>query len=426
MSTGSPARTRSQRDEVVVTVDAWEGSSPRIAGRLRRAGRAERSDLAFEYERGWLVDPSIALDPSLELRLGEQRRRVAAQLHPIFSDAAPDRWGQKLLAHREAAVAAREGRAARTFDPFDFLVRVNDATRMGALRLQRPDGGGFLDDAELGVPPKAELRELEAIADRLERGVKASDNERAAWLEKLLPPGASLGGARPKASFESDGALWMAKFPAPSDTRDKAAWEFLLGRLAMKAGVAVPEHALLTLGSAHHTFAARRFDREAGHRRMYASAMTLLDRTDHDDDASYIDIAAAIELHGTPTKSALEHDLEELFRRVVFNALTAHRDDHLRNHGFVHDGKGWRLAPAFDLNPMPDMVEHQIAFDDAGTRIADLDAIATTARHYRLQPKHAERIIVEVRGAISTWRQAARDIGIDRHEQDLVASAFAA
>jgi len=425
VSKRSPVLARNQRDEVVVTVDAWEGSPPRTAGRLRRAGRAEKSDLAFEYDQGWLVDPSIALDPSLELRPGEQRRTVAAQLHPTFSDAAPDRWGQKLLAQREAIVAAREGRTARTFDPFDYLVRVNDATRMGALRLQRPDDGAFLDDAELGVPPKAELRELEAIADRLERGAKGSDNERAVWLEKLLAPGASLGGARPKASFESDGALWMAKFPAPSDTRDKAAWEYVLGELAVKAGVAVPEHALLKLGSVHHTFSARRFDRELGHRRMYASAMTLLDRTDH-DDASYIDIAAAIELHGTPTKSALEQDLEELFRRVVFNALTAHRDDHLRNHGFLHDGSGWRLAPAFDLNPMPDMVEHQIAFDDAGTRIADLDVIATTARHYRLQAKQAERIVVEVKGAVSAWRQAAKDIGIDRHEQDLVASAFAA
>lgn len=411
---------------MVVAIDAWPGAAPRVAGRLRRAGRAERSDLAFEYEQSWLDDTAIALDPSLELRPGEQRRTAAAQLHPIFSDAAPDRWGQKLLDRREVEIAGREGRTARALDPFDYLIRVNDTTRMGAIRLQRPGDGTFIDDSQLGVPPKAELRELEAAADRLERGDKASDNERAAWLEKLLAPGASLGGARPKVSFDSEGALWIAKFPAPNDKRDKGAWEYVLGQLALKAGMSVPEHALLSLGSAHHTFAARRFDRKDDHRRMYASAMTLLDRGDHSNDASYLDIATAVELHGPATASAIGEDLEELFRRVVFNALTGHRDDHLRNHGFLHEGSGWRLAPAFDLNPMPEMAAHELAFDDAGTRIADLEVITATARHYRLASPQAERIILDVKGAISEWRRSAKEAGIDRHEQELVASAFTA
>lgn len=407
-----------------MTIDAWSGARPRVAGWLRRAGRAERSDLSFEYDQSWLDATAIALDPSLELRPGEQRRVRAAQLHPIFSDAAPDRWGQKLLDRREREIAVRERRTARPLDPFDYLIRVNDATRMGAIRLQRSDGT-FIDDSQLGVPPKAELRELEAAADRLERGTPADDDERAAWLERLLAPGASLGGARPKASFESDGALWIAKFPAPSDRRDKGAWEWVLGQLARRAGVAVADHMLLALGSAHHTYAARRFDREGDHRRIYASAMTLLDRSDHSDDASYVDLATVIALYGTPTPSAIAADLEQLFRRAVFNALSGHRDDHLRNHGFLHDGSGWRLAPAFDLNPMPEMAEHELAFDAAGTRTADLDAIAASAGHYRLTSAQGARIISEVKGAISGWRQVAKAAGIDRHEQDVVAPALA-
>jgi len=417
--------SRTTRDEVVVAIDVWSGEAPRRAGWLRRAGVAERSDLTFEYDQPWLDAPGFNLDPSLDLRPGEQRRPKAAELPPIFTDAAPDRWGQKLLDSREVEVAKREGRKARHFDPFDYLIRVNDATRMGAIRLQRPSNGTFIDDSQLSVPPKADLRELEAAADRLERGAKASDDERAAWLEKLLAPGASLGGARPKASFEnSDGALWIAKFPAPNDNRDKGAWEWVLGQLAMQAGVTVPEHGLLTLGSKHHTFVARRFDREGNNHRMFASAMTLLDRSDHPDDAGYLDIATAIELHGTPTASAIGEDLEQLFRRVVFNAVTGHRDDHLRNHGFLHDGTGWRLAPAFDLNPMPEMAAHELAFDDARTQIADLEAIATTARHYRLTTPQAARVISEVKGAVSAWRQVAKDVGIDRDEQELVAAAF--
>ncbi len=419
--------SRTKRDEVIVAVDAWSGEAPRRAGWLRRAGVAERSDIAFEYDQPWLdAAGTFNLDPSLEPRPSEQRRPTAAQLHPIFTDAAPDRWGQRLLDRRELELAKREGRKARPLDPFDYLIRVNDATRMGALRLQRPSDGRFIDDSQLGVPPKAELRELEAAADRLERGTKASEDERSAWLEKLLAPGASLGGARPKASFENtDGALWIAKFPAPNDLRDKGAWEYVLGQLAMQAGVTVPEHALLSLGLTHHTFVARRFDRAGSHRRMFASAMTLLDRSDHPDDAGYLDIAAAIELHGTPTASAIGEDLEQLFRRVVFGAVTGHRDDHLRNHGFLHDGTGWRLSPAFDLNPMPEKAAHELAFDDAGTRTADLEAIAATARHYRLNTQQAAHIIAEVKGAVSVWRPVAKNVGIDRDEQELVAAAFA-
>lgn len=418
--------SRSTRDEVIVAVDAWPDEAPRSAGWLRRSGFAQRSDIAFEYDPTWLgAAGAFNLDPALELRPGEQRRRVAAQLPPIFTDAAPDRWGQKLLNGREVELAKRDGRKARPLDPFDYLIRVSDATRMGALRLRRPSDGAFIDDAQLGIPPKADLRELEAAADRIERGAKGSDSERSAWLEKLLAPGASLGGARPKASFEDrDGGLWLAKFPAPSDVRDKGAWEYVLVQLARRAGVTVPDHELLSLGSTHHTFAARRFDRQGSHRRMFASAMTLLDRSDHSDDSGYLDIAAAIELHGTPTTSAIGEDLAELFRRVVFNAVTGHRDDHLRNHGFLHDGTGWRLSPAFDLNPMPEKSEHELAFDDARTKIADLEGITATARHYRLKAEQAAAIISEVKGAVSAWRQIANEVGIDRDEQELVAEAF--
>jgi serine/threonine-protein kinase HipA len=418
--------TPSKRDELIVAIDAWPGV-PRRAAWLRRAGVAEHSDITFEYDRSWLEMPgAFPLDPTLELRPGEQRRRAAAELPPIFNDAAPDRWGRKLLDQREVEIARREGRRARALDPFDYLVRVNDATRVGAIRLQRPSDGRFVDDSQIGVPPKADLRELEAAADRLERGAPASDDERSAWLERLLAPGASLGGARPKASFETtDGTLWMAKFPAPNDTRDKGAWEYVLGVLARHAGVTMPEHGLLRLGSGHHTVVARRFDREDSHRRMFASAMSLLDLGDHPDGAGYLDIAGVIELYGTPDPRSIREDLGELFRRVVFNALTGHRDDHLRNHGFLHDGTGWRLAPAFDLNPMPEMAAHELAFDSTGTRVADLAAIAATAGHYRLTAVRAAAVISEVRDAASHWRREAGKVGINRDEQERVSSAFA-
>lgn len=413
------------RDEVLVFVDAWPDTGPRRAGWLRRSGAGQRADIAFEYDPAWREAPdAFSLEPSLYLGPGEQRRREGGGLHAILSDAAPDRWGRRLLERRESLLAGREGRRARSLDDWDFLLGVNDLTRMGALRLQRAGDGTFIDDQPLAVPPKASLRELEAAADRIERGTTAGERDVGRWLEMLIAPGASLGGARPKATFENaDGALWIAKFPAPNDRRDVGAWEYVLGRLAARAGIDVPPHDLLSLGSGYRTFVAKRFDREGAHRRMFASAMTLLDLRDHASGASYLDIAEALEHHDTPTAAAIAADLEELFRRVVFNALAGHRDDHLRNHGFLHDGSGWRLAPAFDQNPIPDKDVHELAFDRASGR-PDLRTITETARFYRLGPARAAAIVSEVRDAVSGWRDIATEIGIDRQEQQVVANAF--
>lgn len=412
------------RDEVLVAVDAYEGAVPRAAGRLRRSGWGERADITFEYDHAWReASDTFDLEPTLPRTAGEHRRRTGGQLPGIFSDAAPDRWGRKLLERREVMLADREGRKARPFDEWDFLLAVDDATRMGALRLRRPSEGTFIDDQPLAVPPKTDLRHLEAAADRVERGAPAS-NEFDRWLEALIAPGASLGGSRPKATFvNSDGALWIAKFPAPSDRRDWGAWEYILAELATRAGIIVPPHDLLRLGSQYHTFMARRFDREGTHRRMFASAMTLLEQHDHPEDQSYLDIATAIEVHGTPTASAIAADLEQLFRRAVFNALSGHRDDHLRNHGFLHDGIGWRLSPAFDQNPIPDKVGHELAFDATSTS-PDLGHIVATARHYRLNEKQTSAIVSDTRAAVSNWRGLAKDIRIDRDEQALMENAF--
>ncbi|MDO8506274.1 MAG: type II toxin-antitoxin system HipA family toxin [Candidatus Limnocylindria bacterium] len=411
------------RDEVVVHVD-MDPRGPSPAGRLRRAGMGQRADLSFEYAPDWLdTRKAFSLEPSLNLTSGDQRR-VGGGLFGILSDAAPDLWGRRLLERREVYLAKREGRRARTLDEWDFLVGVNDATRMGALRFARPSTGAFVDDQPLAVPPKTTLRDLESIAARLERGASASDRELGRWLEQLIGPGASLGGARPKATFQdTTGVLWIAKFPSANDRRDVGAWEYVQTQLAERAGIAVPRTDLLSLGEGYRTFAAERFDRESTHRRMFASAMTLLDERDHARGVSYLDIASAIERYGGRTKAAIDADLEELFRRVVFNALAGNRDDHLRNHGFLHDGKGWRLAPAFDLNPIPDKHEHELSFDATST-LPDLAVIEGTARLYRLSGRRAQAVITEVKAAVGSWRTVARAAGIPRDEQELMAAAY--
>lgn len=409
--------------EVNVHLDSVELGPRRIVGTLRRAGSGARSAIAFAYASDYLASAgAFAIDPSLRLYPGDQYVRDGA-LPGIFTDAAPDRWGRTLMERREALLARREARQVRTLDDWDFLLGVSDAVRMGSLRLQRPADGRFLDDSPLDVPPLTRLRELEHAAKELERPSSGSTAEESHWLALLLAPGSSLGGARPKATVaEVDGSLWIAKFPSQADRHDVGAWEAVLATLAARAGIVVAEHRLIGLGGEHRTFAARRFDRTADGRRAYASAMTLAGKRDG-EQASYLEIALAIADHVEP--EAIESDLDQLFRRVAFNVLAANRDDHLRNHGFLRGWAGWRLAPAFDLNPTPRMAEHTLALDDI-LHIPDIELVRETAPFYRLSRVRAGEIIAETRDTVAGWRDVARSLGIAASEIELMASAFTA
>jgi serine/threonine-protein kinase HipA len=408
-----------QRDRLLVYLDAQEFAPMQRLGSLTRERAASRRVVSFAYEPQWLAaSDAFALDPALPLYEGEQ---YSVTLPGIFSDAAPDRWGRTLLERREALMARRERRRPRRLDDWDFLVQVNDATRMGAVRLVRSDNGAFVDDAPLSVPPSTHLRELEHWARELEGGLPRATTDEERWISMLIAPGSSLGGARPKANFRGeDGALWIAKFPSQEDRHDVGAWEYVVTHLAADAGIDVPEAGLLRLGSTYRTFTARRFDRSGGSRRLYASAMTLAGKRDN-DNASYLDIAQAIERSGDPGR--IVADLEQLFRRAAFNVLVANRDDHLRNHGFLRSNRGWRLAPAFDVNPTPEKLEHALALD--GTlRVPDIEVVRETAPLYRLSGASADEIVADVRRAVGGWRKAAGGIGIPREEIERLADAF--
>lgn len=408
-----------ERDRLLARLDAAELGPQREVGTLSRERGGGRSVVSFAYAPDWVAArDSFPVDPALPLYEGEQYRQG---LPGFFADAAPDRWGRTLLERREATVARREDRRPRQLDEWDFLVGVNDETRMGALRLARPGGRGFVADEPLAVPPLARLREIEHWARELEQGLSQEIGEEDRWLAMLVAPGSSLGGARPKASYSDGGGLWIAKFPSREDRHDVGAWEHLLSRLATAAGIATPETRLLRLGAAYRTFCARRFDRAGDERRLYASAMTLAGRGDH-EDASYLDIARAIVDFGDP--AAIEEDLGQLFRRLAFNVLVANRDDHLRNHGFLRGTGGWRLAPAFDVNPSPEKLEHSLALDDS-VRAPDLDLVRETAPLYRLSADEAERTIAEVGRAVSGWRQLAREAELPGEEIERISAAFA-
>ena len=412
-----------QRESAWVTLDAAELGPPAPVGVLHHERVRGKSALSFEYEPTWLASGgAFMLDPRLELYDGPQHP-VTGQFG-IFLDSAPDRWGRLLMERREALFAADEKRAVRSLGDWEFLLGVHDHARLGALRFRRAPDGPFVDDSELSAPPVARLRELEESARRLEEPDAEERPGYAGWLAVLTAPGSSLGGARPKASFtDTDGTLWLAKFPSREDRRDVGAWQFLLSELAHAAGIEVPEARLLALSPRHRTFCARRFDRRAGSRRMFASAMTLLERTDGEAGASYLDLAQLLQDQGAP--GGIDADLEQLFRRVVFNIMAGNRDDHLRNHGCIRTPGGWRLAPAFDVNPAPEIGEHALAIDERQTR-PDVALALATADLYRLSAAAAERIARDIGQVVKTWAERARALDLPKAEIALVAPAFAA
>jgi serine/threonine-protein kinase HipA len=264
---------------------------------------------------------------------------------------------------------------------------------------------------------------LESVAWQLtHHGIEDRDALRR-WLAVLVAPGASLGGARPKANFtQTDGTLWIGKFPARDDVYDVAAWEYVAHRLAGAASIAVPAAKLVKLGGGFHTFCVQRFDRAAGTRRFYASAMTLL-RKAQSEGASYLELAQFIRSQGDAEYA--DADLVQLFRRVAFNVAIGNRDDHLRNHGFILNRSGWRLAPAFDVNPNMDKAEHVLNIDDVDNR-PDLNTVLETAAFYGLTDTRALEIVRDVVAVASGWRNIARRAGLAAADIDLMGSAFSA
>lgn len=412
-----------------VTLEVWLDGD---LGPQARVGTLshDRGQVRFRYDRDWLRDKrKFALDPDLTLGDAPFFPRPELGNFGVFLDSSPDRWGQTLMKRREALMAKDEGRPPRPLYAWDFLIGVQDLTRQGALRFRLAGTEQFLGAEAMAAPPVTSLRELEAVAWQL-TGKRIDDLDALRrWLAVLVAPGASLGGARPKANFvEQDGSLWIGKFPARDDDRDIGAWELAVHTMAARAGVDVPPARAVRLNNEFHTFCVKRFDRTApgaggtGRRRFYASAMTLL-RKEHSEGTSYLELAQFLQTGGSPGNIA--RDQAQLFRRVAFNVAVGNRDDHLRNHGFILEDSGWRLAPAFDVNPNVDKGEHVLNIDDTDNR-PSLAAVTSTAAFYGLSDADARRIVEEVATAVDDWREVARATGITRADIEGTAGAFSA
>jgi serine/threonine-protein kinase HipA len=419
--------------EVYVYVDIAD--TPRLAGRLWARVRKGRESASFEYDPGWLAYAErFSLEPALMLGPGPFHTPPAKPLFGAIGDSAPDRWGRVLMRRAERRRAERAGETPRTLMEIDYLLMVDDEARQGALRFARHDrmdaggratqdakaeeGGPFLAEHDASrIPPLIDLPRLLSAAEHV-----VGDTDSDEDLRLLLAPGSSLGGARPKASVrDRDGHLAIAKFPHKDDEINTVLWEAVALRLAAKAGIPVPEWRVERVMD-KPVLLLRRFDRVHDQRIPFLSAMSMLGASDN-ESRSYLEFVDALRRYGASPKQ----DMHELWRRIVFNILISNTDDHLRNHAFLYTGpNGWRLAPAYDLNPVPTDIKPRVlttAIDlDDGS--ASLDLALSVVGYFELDEDKAHAIIAEVGKAVKTWREEAARLGLTQAEINRMASAF--
>ena len=411
--------------KTIYVYENWSGEQPVFLGTLYADQTRGTEYFSFEYDEGYLKKERAltAIDPDLMLLSGRQYVTGKPNFG-VFSDSAPDRWGRTLMDRKERFRARSAGEKPRRLAESDYLLGLCDKTRMGALRFSAVKGGPFLSDDEAqAVPPWTSLRSLEEASRQFEKDENALDDQ---WLNQLLQPGSSLGGARPKASVQDvDGSLWIAKFPSRHDEFNIGAWEKTVHELAARCGLNVPPSRAETFSKGGSTFLVKRFDRDGERRIHFSSAMTMLGKTDgaaSADGSGYYEIADFLRSGGSSPKD----DLIELWKRIVFNMAVSNTDDHLRNHGFLLGRRGWRLSPAYDINPVPygDTLSLNVSPTDNSI---DIDLAIETCDYYGLNRAEAEllagRICQTVR---ESWEAVAVRYGIGRREIQQMRPAFLA
>ena len=413
-----------QSEKTLFVYENWRSEKPTFIGRLHFLFVRGQESFSFEYADGWLNSFKVAysLDPDLSLYRGRQYVPLDKSLFGLFADSCPDRWGRLLMKRKEAIDARKEDRKPRKLTESDFLLGVCDESRMGALRFSLEQGGEFCSyEKTYTTPPWIRLQTLENASIAFE----SDDNgQEEMWLKELLAPGSSLGGARPKASVQAaDGALWIAKFPSKQDEYNSGAWEKVVHDLARLCSLSVPESKLETFSKSGSTFLVKRFDRSGKRRIHFASAMTLLGKTDGAsaaDGTSYLDLAAYIRSNGAEPKQ----DLMELWKRIVFNMAVSNTDDHLRNHGFILTPTGWRLSPLFDVNPIPSGDSLSLNVSEYDNSI-NLSLAIEVANYFGLTKDEAEKISADICETVKKhWVRMAESYGLSRGAVEYMRPAF--
>lgn len=400
----------------------WIGlEEPTLIGTLSVQSAKSKKSFSFEYDKNWLQSPhKFLLDPDIQLFSGKQFPHQKENFG-VFLDSMPDTWGKTLMKRRAIQKAKDHNEPIPNLYDIDFLLGVYDETRIGGLRFKTDFNGDFLDnDNSFPTPPWTSIRELQNAVYQIEND---NNDDIKKWLEIIIAPGSSLGGARPKANIlDENNELWIAKFPSKNDDYDKGAWEFLAYLLAKDAGIHMSESKIQKIYNPYHTFFTKRFDRQGSKRIHFASAMTMTGYNENilrESSASYLDIAEFITNYGCN----IDENLKQLWRRIVFNIMISNTDDHLRNHGFILTKNGWILSPAYDINPSIDKSGLAININTEENAL-DIGLAKSVGDYFRLSSTDMDKIINEVYQSTKNWRDISSQIGIPRKEQDLMQNAF--
>ena len=402
-----------------VFVHLREGPVP--AGLLILTDEPRNPSATFAYGRRYLQRPDrIAVDP-IALPLHDTGTRQTFRTEEGFAvfggirDAAPDGWGQYLM---------YKAMGDRLPSEADLILASGDY-RVGALAFGPTPGQPerITPWGEDHAPGEHfTLQELADAADRAQQVDQLDEN-----LRRLLMAGSSLGGARPKASTEIEGQPWIAKFQMRNDSFPECRVELATMRLATACGLDVPaldfKHVL-----GRDIYLIARFDRIPHgswmERRPFASGLTMLGA--HESEVShysYADLAGVIRQHGTQVR----RDLRELFLRMVFNILVTNDDDHLRNHGFLFDGKGWRLSPLYDVVPKPQVGLDRRLVLGVGPmgRDATLENALAGAAGFDLGPDEANTLVREMRAKVAAlWENLFEGASLSAADRGRFATCF--
>lgn len=398
---------------------------PEFIGELCYEKLRGSDSYAFKFDNDWLnLHAGIKLSEDINNYPGMQYTLPGNDIFGCFSDALPDRWGRTLLKRREQLQAEEEKRAPRNLSSFDYLVGIDDFSRMGGFRFKKEKDGGFINvSPSLKIPPLTEIRELIYASQEIEKCEEEDVMPEKKWIAQLIQPGTSLGGARPKAGvLDEEGRLCIAKFPSRNDDYDAGLWEHFSHLLALQAGIHVAETRLWGGLGKYHTLLSKRFDRtDEGRRIHFASCMSLLGLKDGDNAQGgygYLDIVDFI-LQGC---CDVETNLRELYRRVAFNICIGNSDDHFRNHGFLLTPKGWTLSPAYDMNPTNNL--YQSLLINAVSNKADIQVLLESCEDYMINRNVAQGIIKDVQAAVSNWEVLAKQLQIPQREQAMFKDRF--
>lgn len=381
---------------------------PELVGELCYEKLRGSESYAFRFDDNWLkFHAGIKLSEDINNYPGLQYTQPGNDIFGCFSDALPDRWGRTLLKRREQIQASEEKRAVRNLSSFDYLMGIDDFSRMGGFRLKRELDGDFINvSPSLKIPPLTELRQLVLASQEVEKSEENDVLPEKKWIAQLIQPGTSLGGARPKAGVLDDsGNLCIAKFPSRKDDYDTGLWEHFSHLLARKAGIYAAQTKVLGGLGKYHTLLSKRFDRtDEGKRIHFASSMSLIGLRDGDNAQGgygYLNIVDFI----LQSCCDVEKNLQELYRRVAFNICIGNSDDHFRNHGFLLTPRGWTLSPAYDMNPT--LNEYQSLLINESSNKADIRTLLESCESYMIKKEVAENIIRQVQAAVAGWENLA-------------------